>query len=101
MHEKVRMSEIQTGKDFLPLNLQRIVHHVGTRSLDIHAGICDRHAQSVLNLKATFSRNVHPLLFYRPVDVMMKGNFRRQLASDEEQKASLKFLTISGTIELL
>ena len=45
--------------------------------------------------------NVHPLPFYRSVVVMMKGTFRRQFASDEEQKASLEFLKISGIIELL
>ena len=90
------------GGDFFSLHRwQRIVHHVGARSFDIYAGICDRHAQNVLNLEAKLSRNVHPLPFYHPVVVMTKGTFRRQFASDEEQKASLKFLTISGIIERL
>ena len=92
--------EIQTGEDLLPLHpWQRIVHHVGARSLDIYSGMCYKRALNVLNLKAKFSRNVHTLPFYRQVVVMMKGTFSRQFTSDEEQKASLKFLTISGIIE--
>ena len=60
------------GGGLLPLyRWQRTVHHVGARSLDIYAGICERHAQNVLNLNAKFSLIVHPLPFYHPVVVMM------------------------------